>query len=182
VDFALEHFTDGLQRNLVEIATGDLVLTSIALGRDDDARALLDHLAGEEMLSEGTDRLPALVRGALALGDAALAGRLCGSIRPLWPLPQARLAAARAALAEAGGDLDLAASAYADSAGRWRTLGARLEQGYALLGHGRCLAALGSPAAEAVLLGARTLFADIGAHARVEDCDAVLARVTRLTS
>jgi len=62
----------------------------------------------------------------------------------------------RAQLAEYVGDVAAAATLYADSIERWRGFGDVQELAFALLGHGRCLLALGEPAeAEERLLEAR---------------------------
>ncbi|HEU0335435.1 MAG TPA: hypothetical protein VFR43_02715, partial [Gaiellaceae bacterium] len=154
-----------------------------AAGRRDNARSLLEQVAADDTISwDVSQRLAAFVRGALAVGDVELGTRICERASPHWPMFQAGVAAGRAHLAEADGDPDLAAARYAEVAERWRGLGARLEEGYAVLGRGRCLAALGNPAAAATLQEARRLFVAMGAHARVEECDLLLAQVSRLSS
>ena len=60
--------------------------------------------------------------------------------------------------------------------------GARLEEAYALLGRGRCLTTLGNPAADRTLREARHLFDDMGARARVAECDALIAQASKLSS
>ena len=69
---------------------------------------------------------------------------------------------ARAQLAEAAGDHAEAVALYAEAAERWRKFGNVPERAYALLGQGRCLAALGNPEAKEPLREARELFASMG--------------------
>ncbi len=86
--------------------------------------------------------LPAMVRTALGIGEPALAERLVGGLEPRYPYAEHALVAANAALAEARGDLQAAADAYADAADRWERFGVVPEQAFALLGQGRCLLGL----------------------------------------
>ena len=71
----------------------------------------------------------------------------------------------------------------------WRsTLGLQLaavlghEMAHALLGHGRCLTAVGGPGADSPLRRARALFDQMGARRRVDECDTLIARASKLTS
>jgi hypothetical protein len=181
--YTLEHLTDGVQPSLVDLAAGELVTVFTATGRHDEGRSLLEWIADDPRWSpDRSQRLTALVRGAIAVGARDLASGLCAGASPHWPMYQAGLVAAQACLAEADGHAAQAAAGQADAAERWRALGAVLEEAYAVLAHGRCLAALGDPAAERTLLGARALFVAIGARPRVEDCDALIAQLSRLSS
>ncbi|MDH4177832.1 MAG: AAA family ATPase, partial [Thermoleophilia bacterium] len=151
-------------------------------GAIDEARTLLVDVAqGPEFLQAGeaTAYLPLLTRGALLVGDVALAEQMCSDIEPLHPAHEAALAASRGLIAEARGALELATETFGEAAGRFASLGAGLEHAYAVLGQGRCLAALGDPSAESTLREARRLFAEMGARPRVEECDALLARASR---
>ena len=76
----------------------------------------------------------------------ALATSLAAGVQPVTPYHQHALAASRAQLAETTGDHAEATGLYADAAERWQQFGNLPEQAYALLGHGRCLTALGQPA------------------------------------
>ncbi len=49
-----------------------------------------------------------------------------------------------------------------------------LEHAHALLGRGRCLAALGDPDARQPLLEARMLFERMAARPRIAECDALM--------
>ena len=77
------------------------------------------------------------------------------------PLPSMRSPPSRAQLAEAAGDHAEAVTLYAEAAERWRKFGNVPEHAYALLGQGRCLAALGEPEARgAAARGARAIRLD----------------------
>ena len=110
--------------------------------------------------------LPGLVRTALALNESEVAARLTDGVDPSIPLYEHALCASRAALVEAGGDYTEAADLYAAAAERWRDFGNVPERAYALLGQGRCLAALGRPEATTPLREARRLFDSLGLQAR----------------
>jgi class 3 adenylate cyclase len=118
--------------------------------------------------------LPGLVRTALALDDAALAGSLVDGVKPVSPLAEHVLAAGQAQLTEAAGEQAEAAALYADAAERWREFGNVPERAYALLGQGRCLAALGRPEAEEPLRAARDLFASMGYKPALAETEALL--------
>ena len=95
-----------------------------------------------------------------------LAARLVDGVEPRTPLAEHALCACRAQLAEAAGDHAEAAALYAEAAERWREFGNVPERAYALLGQGRCLAALGKPEARgAAARGARAVRVD-GLQAR----------------
>ena len=84
----------------------------------------------------------------------------------------------KAQFAEAAGDRPAAADLYRDAAERWREYGNVPERAYALLGHGRCLAALGKPDAEEPLREAKKLFTSMGYKPALAEADALLARGT----
>ena len=146
-------------------------------GQPKRARVLLTELA--QLDRHRTDvyygqSLPQLVRTALELGDPALASRLMAGVEPLTPLLEHGLVACRAQLAEAGGDEAEAAALYAETAERWHGFGNVRERAYALLGQGRCLAALGKRDAERPLLEARELFASMGYKSALLETEALL--------
>jgi tetratricopeptide (TPR) repeat protein len=101
--------------------------------------------------------LPGLVRTAVAAGDLALGNRLASGLEPLDLYQEHALVASGAILAEARGDIDEAARLYSEAAERWGQFGVVPEQAFALLGLGRCLLALGDPAAGEALRQARDL-------------------------
>jgi hypothetical protein len=122
-------------------------------------------------------QLTSLVRVALALDYLPLAKRLTVRFEPIAAVPIDRhaLASARAQLAEAGGDRAAAAELYRDAVERWRELGNVPELAYALLGQGRCLAALGQPGAEEPLREAKELFTSMGYKPALAETEALLA-------
>ncbi|MGZ4407505.1 MAG: hypothetical protein ACXVY6_01780, partial [Gaiellaceae bacterium] len=121
--------------------------------------------------------LPAMIRTALGIGDIGLAERLAGRLEAHYPVDEHGLCAARAEVAEALGDSGRAASLYAEAAQRWQEFGNVPERAYALLGQGRCLRALGEPAAEQPLREARKLFQSIGYKPALAETDALLNQV-----
>jgi hypothetical protein len=164
---------------IMVMAAAAAVECLVPLGRPDAAAALLDEVGG---LADSRDdtyylaSLPGLVRAALALGSAALASRLVDGVESGTPLAEHALRACHAALAEGAGDHTGAATLFADAAERWRAFGDVPESAYALLGQGRCLRALGDPAADAPLLEARELFASMGFAPALAEVDDLLGR------
>ncbi|MDQ3857275.1 MAG: hypothetical protein M3327_02335 [Actinomycetota bacterium] len=67
-----------------------------------------------------------------------------------------------------------AAALYAHAADRWEEFGTVPEHAYALLGQGRCLAALGKPEAEAPLRRAHGLFAAMGYGPALAEAEVLL--------
>jgi class 3 adenylate cyclase/tetratricopeptide (TPR) repeat protein len=124
--------------------------------------------------------LPDLVRSALAVPDPALAGALVQGVEATTPLFEHALVAARAQLAEEAGNHEQAASLYAEAGERWRGFGNVPERAYALRGQGRCLAALGTTAAEP-LSEARELFASMGFAPAAAETDALLGQTAAAT-
>jgi class 3 adenylate cyclase/tetratricopeptide (TPR) repeat protein len=158
------------------VAAGAQVLLR---GRPQQAQALLaelERVPGTRGDSYYVSLLPELVRTALALGEAELAARLVAGVESRTPLSEHCLTACRAQLAEAAGELAGAAELFAESAARWRQFGNVPERAYALLGQGRCLAALGKPEAEEPLRDARELFASMGYKPALAETDALLGR------
>jgi hypothetical protein len=116
------------------------------------------------------------VRTALTVRRLDLAERLV-VVEARHPYTEHSLVAANAALAEARGNPEAAVDAYADAARRWRDFGAVPEQGYALLGRGRCLVALDRPTeATGALLAAREVFEELGATPALKEIVALLGR------
>jgi hypothetical protein len=127
--------------------------------------------------------LPAMARTALAIGETALAERLVSGLQPRYPYAEHALVAANAALTEARGDLQTAADAHADAAGRWDRFGVVPEQAFALLGQGRCLLGLSQPAeAASALHHAREIFERLKATPALADADALLQKATAMSS
>jgi hypothetical protein len=96
-------------------------------------------------------------------------------VEPRTPLSAHTVTACRAQLAEAAGSQAEAAALYAESARSWHEFGDVPERAYALLGHGRCLVALGKPEAEEPLREARELFASMGYKPALAETDELLS-------
>jgi tetratricopeptide (TPR) repeat protein len=171
----------------IDVTTFALACAAGALSTEapDRSRQLLAKLA------EGSGRyptpyfartLPAMVRTALVINDDAVATKLIERLGPRYPLDEHALRAARAALAEAAGNHAEAATLYADAAERWQRFGNVPERAFALLGHGRCLIALGSVGAEVPLAEARDLFTSMGYKPALAETEALLANATTLAS
>ena len=155
------------------VAAASLLLVQ---DRREEARGLLQELdqlvvTGLEL---GAQSLCSGVRVALVLEEPRLAERLTAAFEPIAPADDHALASARAQLAEAAGSLVQAAALYADAADRWHRFGNVPEHAYALLGHGRCLHAIGDRAAERPLTQARGLFASMGYKPALAETQALL--------
>jgi hypothetical protein len=143
----------------------------------EQAQALLnelDQLAATRTDLDYASLLPSLLRVALALDDPPLARRLTIGVEPITPSHEHALASAQAQLAEAAGDHTAAAQLYHEAAERWQRFGNVPERAYALLGEGRCSAALGKPEAEEPLREARELFASTGYKPALAETEALL--------
>jgi class 3 adenylate cyclase/tetratricopeptide (TPR) repeat protein len=154
----------------------------LALGKHDQARAMLDELGQLDAIPGFSPELPYLTRVALALDEAPLAEQLAAGIEPVTPLDQHALASARAQLVEATGEYSDAAGLYRETAERWRGFGSVPGRAYALLGQGRCLLALGDTRAEFTLGQARDLFQSMGYKPALDETETLLARQRTLAS
>jgi class 3 adenylate cyclase/tetratricopeptide (TPR) repeat protein len=156
----------------------------LTAGRIREARELLDVVAGNEGHdhSEYCHHLPRLARAAHALEDDDLLFRLAAGVPDVLPRQQHAHVVVRAIEAERAHEHRRAAALYADAAGRWEQFTELIEQAHALLGQGRCLVAVGDPGADRPLRRGRALFEQMGARARVVDCDELIARASRLSS
>jgi hypothetical protein len=158
---------------VLALATAAAALTAETPAR---ACALLAELEQGPGTRESTyaRQLAAMVRTALAAGDAALAKRLADGLEPRYPLDEHALCAARAQLAEATADHAEAATLYTEAAARWQEFSNVFERAHALLGQGRCLRALGQPGPEQPLKEARDLFAAMGYKPALTETEALL--------
>ena len=157
----------------------------LGTGRPEEAKALLsevDRFRETRADPYYASYLGELVRCALALGDVELATRLVDGAEPLTPLFAHALLASRALLAEAAGNHAEAAPLYAEAVERWRGFGNVPERAYALLGRGRCLAALGSAEAELLLREARDAFAPLGYRRALNETEQHLAAALTASS
>jgi hypothetical protein len=174
------------ETQLVVAGLGSAALVRHGLGQDAAAVALLAEVEahpGARDVADYSMQLPAMVRAALGIGGRAIAERLVGGLEPRTPYAGHALVAANAALTEANGDLPAAADAYADAAERWEGFGVVPEQGFALLGQGRCLIGLSRPVeATPVLHAVREIFARLQAAPALAETDALLTQATALSS
>jgi len=164
---------------------GAAAVARAALGQADQASALLSEIDTTQRSRAAFGYvllLPRLVRTALVADDRHLAQRLATGIEALTPYHEHALGSTAAALSEANGDHRTAAIGYADAARQWGAFGVMTEQAFAHQGHGRCLLALGDPAASRSLRQARDLFTRLQAHPHIAECDALLAHAERHAS
>jgi tetratricopeptide (TPR) repeat protein len=157
-----------------------------ALGQHDDAAALLSQLDTTPDSRESPSYaayLPTMVRTALTIAHPQLAHQLATGLQPRHPIAEHALVTAHASLAEARGELDTAAAGYRDAARRWQQFGTTPEHAHALLGHGRCLTALGQPApATQALQHARSIFQTLHAAPALAETDTLLQQGDALTA
>jgi class 3 adenylate cyclase/tetratricopeptide (TPR) repeat protein len=154
----------------------------LALDERDQAHAMLRELGQLESIPGFSTELPYLMRVALALDEVRQAERLAADVEPVTPLDEHAGALARAQLAEAAGRHADAALLYQEAAERWGAFGSVPERAYALLGNGRCLVAIGQPAAEVPLTEARELFASMGYKPALAETEKLLAETIAKTA
>ncbi|HSM38817.1 MAG TPA: AAA family ATPase, partial [Candidatus Limnocylindrales bacterium] len=144
-----------------------------------EAREMLEQLAADADLRDDHDyvgRVADFVDAAANLGDLDLARRLLEGVSPSNPLYARVLKQAQARIAEAEGDLGRAAALFGDAAEGWREWGETWNTAASLLAQGRCLAGAGDPAAGGAFSEARAAYAEMGASARVAECDELIAQ------
>ena len=170
----------------IVVGLGHAAIVHAALREFEIAVALLLEVEATPGMGESLEdafHLPSIVRAALSIGEPALADRLAGHLSPRNPYAEHAQVAVNAALAEACGEIETAADAYADAASRWEGFGVVPEQGFALLGQGRCLLDLTRPGESSeVLTQAREIFTDCGMRPALEETDALLAKAIALSS
>ena len=152
------------------------------LGQDEATASLLTELEAFPHVRENVNYpvlLPEIVRTALRIRAPALAERLVDEVEPRYPYAEHALVAANAALAEASGNLQVAADVDADAADRWEQFGVVPEQAFAFLGQGRCLLGLSRPTEAApILQHAREIFERLEAAPSLAETDALLEQAT----
>ena len=122
--------------------------------------------------------LPEGARTALACRDPDLVSQLVEGERPVVPISASAWCSTKALVAEARGDHAGALVYFDEAARRWSDFGVPYEEGHALLGRGRCLAALGMPREAApTLQKAQEVFARLGAKPALRETETVLASV-----
>ena len=123
--------------------------------------------------------LTRMARTAVTLGRPDLAAGLMARIDLATPFHQNLRCTVAAMVGEADGELNEAAAGFADVAVRWHDFGIPYEEAQALLGQGRCLAALGrAPEAAAPLAVGRELFARLKARPALAETESLLAAVS----
>jgi class 3 adenylate cyclase/tetratricopeptide (TPR) repeat protein len=156
---------------LVERASGDKA-AALALVAE-AAQLTADRAGARRFLGQ---HLADMVR--VAAGPApALAQDLIDATGPTATRYRLAATTARAVLAESTGDPEAAATLYAEAAGGWQTYGQVLEHALALLGQGRCLAAMGRPGAAEPLRVAHQRLKDLGARPSAAEASTLLGRV-----
>jgi class 3 adenylate cyclase/tetratricopeptide (TPR) repeat protein len=156
---------------LVEQAGGDKA-AALALVAE-AAQLTADRAGGRRFLGQ---HLADMVRVA-ADPDPALAQDLIEATEPTATRYRLAATTARAVLAESTGDPGTAAALHAQAADGWRAYGQVLEHALALLGQGRCLAALDRPDAADLLQAAHRHLKDLGARPPAAEARTLLARV-----
>jgi len=173
------------QAELTYLALTTTASARAALGQRTQAADLLRELEATPAARGSANyaaNLPTMVRTALTLGDPVLAERLVAEVGPDSPYQEHAVAAVKAALAEADGDLETAVGRYSDAASRWQAFGVVPEQGFALLGQGRCLTALGRTSeAASTLQRAREIFQTLQAAPALAEIDQLLEEATALS-
>ncbi len=161
-------------------------LARTALEQNEAAATLLTELPtipGAREIQYYAVYLPTMVRIALSIGDRQLAERLVAGYGSRYPMTVHALATANAALAEARGDLKIAAEGYGEAAEGWRQFGVAPERAFALLGRGRCLSALRRVGdAKEALQAAAEIFSALGAPAALAETDELLRQVTAISA
>jgi len=162
---------------------GPAAVIYAALDDREEALKLLQEIAATPGILDAPTAppwLPWWIRAAIDLREPDLAAQIVDGFEPRFPLSRFALTAASAALVEAQQSPDSALTAYLDVINQAQTFGSVIEEGFARLGHGRCLVRLGRTA-EAVdgLPHARMLFASLGARPALAEIAALLGEATR---
>lgn len=174
------------RQDFVASGLGAVAVVRAALGDAVETAALMQEIEATRTVEEASEVapfLPAIVRAAVSVGRADLAERFAHRTPPVYPYAEHALVTVNAALAEARGETETAADIYADAALLWEGFGVVPEQGFALLGQGRCLLELSRPGESSeVLQQAREIFARCGMRPALEETDALLAKASALSS
>ena len=167
------------------IGLGSVAVANASLGETATAARILEEIESTVGLDDAAELafyLPPIVRAAVAIGRRDLGERLDSHLVPRYPGGEHAHITITAALAEAGGQLESAVDRYRDAAARWEAFGAVPEQGFALLGLGRCLCRLDSAEAQPALLEAHEIFSRLEMRPSLAETDTLLAQATALTS
>jgi tetratricopeptide (TPR) repeat protein len=156
--------------------------------------AVVERASGDDGAAiDRVEELEKSTRGRVSIFPARYltdAARVCAAIGTLEPARRLvngldvvalgflnRVLSACAVLAEAEGRLDDALTGHTEAAARWHGFGNVVEEGYALLGRGRCLLRLDRhDEAAAPLTAACAIFEWLGARPLVAEADGWLAQ------
>jgi tetratricopeptide (TPR) repeat protein len=117
--------------------------------------------------------LPDALRLCHTVKAVDLAAALLNNPDPAIKRRKESFLSARAIFAEMEGRFEQGLALYVEAARRWKNFGGLLEQGYARLGAGRCLLAMGEgSAATQPLHDARAIFVRLGAVPLMNEADA----------
>jgi class 3 adenylate cyclase len=151
--------------------------TELARGNEAEAARLLDEVIA---VTEGRSAIyrgwlvADAVRQLVAIGEGAKAAALVAGSESPGRRNELGVAAARAILAEAGGDFERALAQYESVAAGWADFGFVLEHALALYGAGRCLSELGrNDEAADRFDAAREIFVTLGATPMVDAIDEI---------
>ena len=148
----------------------------LAAGEPERARAYLREI--DDLGAVPSAEFGPLMRIAIALEELAIAERLLGRCIDAHRFGDHSRLSARAQLTEAAGDHAAAAELYREAADGWQEFGNVPERAYAVLGQGRCLAALNKPEAREPLRLAQELFALMGYNPALAQAQALLGETT----
>ena len=125
------------------------VTAAIVEDAEGDGAHALEHVREFEETTRGGPteyrelQSPEVIRLCLARGDVELAAQVLGD-RPVHVArTRHAVVTGRALLAEANGDVEVAAGLFADAAAAWASYGDPFERAHALDGRARCLGTLG---------------------------------------
>ena len=168
-----------LARSTNRTVYGQLGLVAAAAAKDRTTfAAVLPLLRDNPQLCDGPHWVPylgSLVRMALQLSDPDIATQLITNATYTCPMLDHTVVHARAMIHEHTGDLEEAASRYVEAAHRWEQFTNVREQGDALIGAGRCFAAVDdNESARSLLFKARGLYEAMPAPGKVDQCQALL--------
>jgi hypothetical protein len=127
---------------LLSMSISSAATVAAAQGATDEVGLLLkeaDEIPDLDNIHELAFHIAPAVRAAVSSGYPELGQRLIDHLAPRDPFARCAIRTTGAALAEARNDLEAAIEGYSDAAAGWETLGVVTEQGFALLGWGRCL-------------------------------------------